>query len=451
MAGLLAARVLAESYRDVTIVDRDDLPAAGTGHRRGVPQGRHAHLLLARGGQALEELLPGLTGELLADGATSGDVAGEARLHFGGHRFQQGVSGLRIVSVSRPFLEGYVRSRVLAMPNVSAAPPSDIAGLASTAGGRRVTGAHVFRRTAGSVGETLPADLVVDATGRGSRASAWLGDLGFDRPPEERVGAEVSYASCRYRLPADALGNDWGCLVAPTPEHPRGGALGRIEHGQWLLTAASVAGERPPTDPAGLAEFARSLPFPDIHAAISGGEPAGDPVAYRFPGNLRRRYERLTRLPDGFLVLGDGVCSFNPIYGQGMTVAALEALALRAHLRHRRVPVPLEFQRVVARAVDTPWEMAVGGDLAFPTANGRMSPKQRMLGRYLARLNRAAAHDAALSVAFMRVSGLVDRPEALMRPSVLLRVLRGSMEGDGPTPVRNEEEDHGTSTRRPAA
>ena len=433
MAGLLAARVLADEYENVTIIDRDPLDVGESG-RRGVPQGRHAHLLLARGLLVLDDLFPGFADALVAAGATSGDAVGDARLCFGGHRFAQAHAGLRMVSVSRPFLEHHVRTRVLSRPNVTVVPPSDIVGLTAADAGT-VTGVHVFRRADGSVGERLPSDLVVDATGRGSRAPTWLADLGFERPTEERAGVDVSYSSCNYRLPADALGDDWGCLVAPTRTSPRGAALARLEHGRWLLTLVGVDGVRPPTDPAALAIFARSLPFPDVADAIGAADPIDDPVAYRFPRNVRRRYERLSRLPAGFVVLGDGVCSFNPIYAQGMTVAALEAVALRDHLRRHRVPVPLELQRAVARVVDTPWEMALGGDLDFPGAHGRLTRKLRMLGRYLARLHAAAAHDPSLAAAFMRAAGLMDRPEALMRPSVLFRVLRRSTTGDGPTPV----------------
>jgi 2-polyprenyl-6-methoxyphenol hydroxylase-like FAD-dependent oxidoreductase len=426
VAGLLAARVLADGYPDVTVVDRDDL-SLPTAERRGVPQGRHAHVLLTRGQQALEELFPGLTGTLVADGGPHGDALGDTRLIFSGHRLRQASSGLSMLSVSRPFLEAHVRARVRALPQVTFAPPCDIVGLAATPDARRVAGARVFRRADGSAAEVIAADLVVDATGRGSRVPRWLEELGYQPPVEERVGIDVGYATCLYRLPPDALGGDLSCLRAPTPELARGGALARLENDRWMLTLAGVLGDHPPTEPDGFVEFARSLRCPDIYDAIRDAQPLGGPVAHRFPANVRRRYERLARFPDGLLVVGDGLCSFNPIYGQGMTVAALEALALGGHIRRYPGARPRRLLRELALVVDAPWEMAVGGDLTFPGARGRRTRRLRAAGAYIAALHAAAAHDAALATAFLRVSGMLDRPRALLRPATAARVLRHAL------------------------
>jgi 2-polyprenyl-6-methoxyphenol hydroxylase-like FAD-dependent oxidoreductase len=434
MAGLLAARVLADRYPEVTVVDRDDL-AVPDPERRGVPQGRHAHVLLARGQQVLEGLFPGLADDLVAGGAPHGDALADTRLYFSGHRMRKARAGLPMLSVSRPFLEGHVRARVRSLPNVTFAPPCDIVGLAATPGAGRVTGARVFRRVDGSTAEVLDADLVVDATGRGSRAPRWLQELGFEPPEEERVEVDVSYATCLFRLPPDALAGDLACLQAPTPESPRGGALARLEAGRWMLTLTGVLGDRPPTDPAGFLEFARSLRFPDIADAVGDSPAAGTPVAYRFAANLRRRYERLSRFPDGFLVVGDGVCSFNPVYGQGMTVAALEAVTLDRHLREHPTPRPRRFLRDLARVVDVPWQMATGADLTFPGVAGRRTRRLRAAGAYLTRLHAAAAHDATLATTFLRVSGLVESPGALIRPGVAVRVLRDAL-GRRPARVR---------------
>jgi hypothetical protein len=193
-----------------------------------------------------------------------------------------------------------------------------------------------------------------------------------------------------------------------------------------MVTLVGILGDHPPTDPDGFLGFARSLQSPDIHETIRDAEPLDDPVAFRFPASVRHRYERLRRLPDGLLVVGDAVCSFNPIYGQGMSVAALEALALRRHLQRGAAPQPRRFFRDLARVVDVPWDIAVGGDLVFPAVQGRRTLKVRLVNAYLARLHAAAAHDASLAGAFLRVAGLITRPESLLRPSVVLRVLRAS-------------------------
>src|SRR6266545_4285222 len=387
MAGLLAARVLADAYGQVTVIDRDQLPQAGT-HRRGVPHGRHLHALLARGQQALEELFPGLTAELVAHGAAAGDVLGNGRWFLGGHRLRQAHTGLVALCASRPFLEGHVRARVRALPNLTILDRCQVIGLATTPDGRRVTGVRALRRADGNAGaeEVLGADLVIDAIGRGL-----------------------------------------GMLHGSTPEHPRGGALLLVEGGRWMVTLAGMLGDYPPIDPDGFLAFAGSLQFQDIYEAIRDATPLDDPVAFRFPASVRHRYERLPRFPDGLLVVGDAVCSFNPIYGQGMSVAALEALVLRRHLRRGVVPQPRRWFREIARVVDVPWDIAVGGDLVFPGVPGRRTAKVRLVNAYLARLHPAAAHDAGLASAFMRVAGLVAPPQSLLRPAIALRVLRGNL------------------------
>ena len=424
MAGLLAAKVLSDSYGQVTVIDRDELPEAST-HRRGVPHGRHIHGLLARGQQALEELFPGLTAELVAHGVPAGDMQADTRLFFSGHRLRQAPAGLVVLCASRPVLEGRVRARVRALPNVRLVDRCDVVGLATTPDRRRVTGARLLRRADGSAEEALGADLVVDATGRGARTPAWLEALGYPRPEREQVRVGLGYASRIYRLPPDALGGDLAVLHAATPPHPRAGALQVLEGDRWMVTLAGILGDHPPTDPVGFLDFARSLRFPDIYQAVRDAEPLDDPVAFRFPASVRHRYEKLDRFPGGLLVMGDAVASFNPIYGQGMSVAALEALALRRHLEHGTAQRPRNWFRELARVVDVPWDIAAGGDLVFPGVQGRRTAKVRLVNAYLAQLHAVAAHDADLAGAFLRVAGLVAPPGSLLRPGVAARVLRG--------------------------
>jgi hypothetical protein len=194
-----------------------------------------------------------------------------------------------------------------------------------------------------------------------------------------------------------------------------------------MVTLAGMLGDHPPIDPEGFLDFARSLRFPDIYQAVRDAEPLDDPVGFRFPASVRHRYERLDRFPDGLLVVGDAVCSFNPIYGQGMSVAALEALTLRRHLQQGAVPQPRRWFRGLARVVDVPWDIAVGGDLAVPGVQGRRTLKIRLVNAYIARLHAAAAHDASLASTFVRVAGLVAPPQTLLRPKVALRVLRAGL------------------------
>jgi 2-polyprenyl-6-methoxyphenol hydroxylase-like FAD-dependent oxidoreductase len=423
VAGLLAARVLSDAYAEVVVVERDELPD-GAAHRRGVPQSRHIHGLLAGGQQALEELFHGLTAELADRGAPAGDMLQDLRACFGGHRLRPGPSGLLALQASRPMLEAALRARVRTLPSVSFLDRCDVTGLSASSDGGRVTGARVVRRLDGSAEQTLAADLVVDATGRGSRTPAWLETLGYPRPPVDRVQIDLGYASRMYRLVPGMLDGSLGILNAPTPDHPRGGALAAIENDRLLVTLFGILGDHPPADGAGFTDFAASLQFPDISKVLSNAEPLDEPVRFRHPTSVRHRYEEVSRVPGGLLVIGDAVCTFNPIYGQGMSVAALQALALRAHLRQHTPPQPARFFRQIGRIVDVAWSMATGGDLAFPAVAGRRTLQMRLLNRYLARLFAGAAHDPRLGRAFLRVAGLVDPPQALLAPGVAARVLR---------------------------
>jgi len=433
MAGLLAAHVLADSYGEVMVIDRDDLPVTPM-HRRGVPHGRHLHALAGRGQQVLEELLPGLTADLVTFGAPVGDLLGDARLYLSGHRLRRAHSGLVLLCASRPLLEGHVRARIRARPNVRLVDRCDVVGLVATPDGRRVIGARVLRHADGSAEELIDADLVVDAGGRGSRAAAWLDVLGHPRPESDRVQIGLGYATRTYRLPPDVLDGDLAALIAGTPRHPRTGAIQRLEGDRWMVTLAGILGDHPSTQPDRFLEFARSLQFPDIHDAIQDAEPLDAPVPFRFPASVRHRYER-QRSPAGFLVIGDAVCSFNPVYGQGMTVAALEALTLRRHLTRGSEPQSARWFRDLARLVDVPWQMAAGGDLMFPGVEGRRTRKIRLMSTYIVRLHGAASRDARLATAFARVVGLVSPPQSLLHPAITLRVLRGGRHPARPRPT----------------
>ncbi|MFI5929114.1 FAD-dependent oxidoreductase [Micromonospora sp. NPDC051543] len=424
MAGLLAARVLSEFYGDVTIVDRDVLVGA-TGPRRGVPQGFHAHALLARGGREMEGLFPGLTEEMANSGMPMVDM-GEMHWYIDGLRVKNAHTGLVAVSMTRPALENMVRNRVAAIPNVTFLERTDIVGLMSSPGRDRIIGARVQAHEAGSEPRDLTANLVIDATGRGSRTPVWLEELGYQRPAEDRVKIGLSYTTCEFDLPARPLENDWSEIPLATPSSPRGAFFGRTKGDRHILSLTAMLGDEPTTDLKGVREFAKSLPIPTVYDAIRDAEPVVGPVLIRFPASVRRRYERLTAFPQGYLVVGDGVCSFNPVYGQGMTVSALEALTLRKHLNSGRAPQARAFFKEISTVIEAPWGIAAGGDLAFPEVEGDRPLMVRVMNRYMAKLMYGMLHDSRITEAFMRVAGLIDPPQSLLKPAMMMRVFRAA-------------------------
>jgi len=428
IAGLLAARVLAERFERVVVVERDPLPPIGE-NRRGVPHGRHLHGLHPRGREILDELFPGFTGTLIAGGAVGCDILGDLRWQLSGHQLRQAAIGLPALFASRPFLEGHVRAMVRSLPAVRILEQRSICGLTTTPDGRTITGAEV-RPAAGGEPERIAASLVVDATGRGSRTPVWLGELGYPQPAQDRVEIGLGYATRTYRLRPGAMAGDQMILTAATPANPRTGVLAVTEGGRHMLTIAGIRGDHPPADPAGFDAFVAALPTADIAAAIAGAQPLDDPVPFRFPASVRHRYERLTRFPAGLLVIGDAVCSFNPVYGQGITVAAVQAMTLRRLLTQPAepaVPSARRYFRAIAAAIDVPWDIAVGADLAFPQIPGPRPAKVRLINSYLPRLHTAATRDETLAAALVRVIGLKDRPQTLLRPDRVIRVLHGSL------------------------
>lgn len=425
IAGLVTARVLSTAYRRVTVVDRDALRGVRT-PRRGVPHGRHAHGLLARGHQILERLYPGLTSELMAAGVETGDMFEDCRWYFNGARLRPAHAGLRCVPATRPLLEYHIRLRTLAIPAITLMDRCGIAGVTATADRRRVTGVRLLPEDT-ELPRELEADLVVDATGRGSRLPVWLEELGYHRPPEDHVKIDLAYTTRHYQLRENVFGTDLGIIPVATPSHPRGAFFYPLpgDRTKAELSLTGLLGDHPPVDPDGFLDYVRSLPVPAIHDAIRDAEPLDDPVTFHFPRSVRRRYERLGRLPERLLAVGDATCSFNPVYGQGMTAAAMGAELLGEHLRRGGAPDPRRFFADLAQVLDAPWDIAAGSDLAYPEVAGRRTAKVRLINAYVSRLQRAAVHDADLGVAFFRAAGLIDPPQSMMRADRALRVLRG--------------------------
>jgi 2-polyprenyl-6-methoxyphenol hydroxylase-like FAD-dependent oxidoreductase len=287
----------------------------------------------------------------------------------------------------------------------------------------RIIGVHATDRRLRRE-ETLSADLVVDATGRGSRAPAWLEGLGYARPAEERVDVDLAYATRLFERRTGDFDDLMAVIITQAPPIKRFGVALAIEGGRWSLTLGGMFGDHPPTDDAGLRAFARGLASGEIAAFLEHATPLSDVAYYRMPGSLRRHYERLARFPQRLLVLGDALCSFNPIYGQGMTTAALQAAELSRCLVGGLENVAQRFFPLAAKLVDVPWQIAVTSDFQYRETRGPKPWLAGLTNAYLRRVHRAAHADPAVALAFHRVANLLDQPGSLMKPAMLARVLR---------------------------
>lgn len=420
MSGMLAARVLADHFAEVVLFDRDAFPQA-IENRKGVPQGQHAHALLASGRDVLEQYFPRFKEELFGQGALRGDYR-KVRW-FDNGVYHTRFDGLEALLISRPCLEAHVRSRLAALPNVRLADRVDVDSLAVV--NERVTGVNVRSSKGDARLET--SDLVVDASGRGSQSPAWLEQMGFPRPQDEAVRVGLGYTTRVYRREAHHLKGDLGVVCPSAPPGRRGGVALALEGDRWMVTLFGMLGDHPPTDEKGFLEFSQSLPAPDVYEAISQAEPLTELIPFKFPQSTRRRYESIARFPDGYLVFGDAVCSFNPIYGQGMSSAALQAVELEKCLAAGDAGLARRFFAAASKVIDAPWTMAVGGDLRYDGVEGRRTGMGKFVNWYIGKLHIAAAGDPIVARAFHRVANLLDPPPSLMQPAIAFRILQGNL------------------------
>lgn len=426
MGGLLAARALVDYYDEVTLLDRDALPLICE-PRKSVPQGRHTHGLLARGREVLEQLFPGFTVEMAAKGAVLGDI-GDAILWFNHGFYLCNVrGGLSALAISRPMLEDGVRRRVLQFPNIRIRQRCDVLERTYNHDRGRVTGVQVALRDGSHEVETISADLVVDASGRGSCSPAWLETLGYAKPREEQIKVNIGYKTRLYRRKPEDLHGKAGAIIAACRPDWRFGVILAQEGERWTVSLGGYFDNEVPSDDFGFIEFARNLPKREIFDVIKDAEPLSPVLTYNFSTNQRRYYEELSRFPEGFVVYGDALCSFNPVYGQGMTVACTEALALRECLAKGSEKIGRRFFRAAGRLIDIPWQVAVGSDLQHERVEGKRTVQVRFVNWYISKLFQSANRDPVLATKFLEVINLMKAPSTLLAPAAALRVWKGQL------------------------
>ena len=417
MGGLLAARVLSNHFDEVTIIDRDKFPTEPD-HRRGVPQSRHTHGLLASGRETLEAFFPGLSQDLREAGALPGDMIANSKWFFEGGLCAKFPSGLTGLLLSRPLVEFTVRKRVLAIPNLTVLEGAVVTGLASSRG--KVTGVRLDDRV-------LEADLVVDASGRGSNAPDWLDLMNYEKPRVDRVEIGVGYTTRLFRRRPQDSGGDVAVVIPANRDTMKGGVMLAQENDRWTVTLFSYFRDYAPTDLEGFRAWAGRLPCQEIGNVIRNAEPIGEAYSARFPASVRQRYENLGRFPEGFLAFGDSICSFNPTFGQGMSTAALEAVELDECLKGGLPGLASRFFKRAAKVIDMPWSVSVGADLSLPSTVGKRNLGIRVINWYISKLHKAAHHDEVAALAFHRVANLLAPPPSILHPTVIWRVLKGNL------------------------
>lgn len=440
VAWLWTARVLADHFDEVLVLERDRLPE-GAAPRAGVPQARQYHVLLLRGLQLLREYFPGLEEELITAGAVPFDITGDVKFRSRGKWLRQFPSGRQLLSCSRLLLEAHMRRRLRQDTRIRFVEGVEATGLIAGNSGTHVSGVRYHARSgannggsAGGAGDAdsateLAGDLIVDALGRRSPTPTWLQELGYAPPQETVVDSHLGYVTRRYMRPS-AFAADWRMLLitATAPHDPRGGLIFPEENGVWVVMMAGANKDYPSTDEAGFDAFARSL-GPEYYAAVQAAEPLSAPIGYRGTESRWRHYEKLERWPERYVVLGDAFCGFNPIYGQGMTVAALSAVALGEEITRaggQLDGVAARAERAFGKATEGAWLLATGADLEWPETVGGESSNglADRFGRwYIDKLLDAVGRDEQVRMAFNEVNQLVKPATTLFAPSIMARVL----------------------------
>jgi len=426
LAGLCAARVLSDFYDRVTLYERDELPD-GPGNRTAVPQGRHVHLLMARGAAEFERLFPGLLDDMVAAGVPKLENRPDC-IHFGaaGHVLGTNTTLKREFTAyvpSRPHLEWQIRQRALAIPNVELVP-GRVAELLYDAARERVTGVLL---DTGDQSTPVPADLVVDATGRGTRLPVWLEQWGFGRPTEDTVDVGIDYATQRVRIPEHAL-VEKVVVAGASHDHPVGLGMLLYEDGLWSATSFGTGKVAPPKTFAEICDVADDLLPPHLSAALRAGEPVGDMAFHKYPASRWRRYDQMDRFPAGVIPFGDAVVSFNPTYGQGMTMTSIQAGNLQAVLKSADQDVAGALSQATKKTTWPVWTMNAIGDVALHNATADDAPWWYLtVGNLFEQFLSAAETDADLAEWFLRRFSLLDSLYMVPDAKTLGRTVRHNM------------------------
>ncbi|OPC84102.1 hypothetical protein B4N89_27060 [Embleya scabrispora] len=421
-AGLLAARVLADHFDEVLVLERDVVDRT-TGAHPSAPQSYHAHAMLARGAQALEVLFPGLRAELEQLGAPVYDYGERISFLLPTGYAVRATTGVRIQSFTRDELERRIRGRVLDLARVRLLDGARVRGLGRGADGRINS---VRYRTEQGGEQEATADLVVDASGRTTSIDDWLTEAGLPVSAKNTVKAKITYTTMVFDRTPEEKDYDVAYQMSFAPAVRRGGAMLAVEHGRWVCSLFGFE-QQPPTDPDGFLDYARSLDNPRLAEQIARRSGHDELHRYTNPGSTWRLHHRNPGWPEGLIAIGDALCVFNPVYGQGLTVPAIQAEALGSLLRRRSTgtgPTGLsrEYLRAAAEIIKVPWSLSTTSDLMWSPSG--QPPAARFAHWYNKQVFALARHDADVWTRFVKVANMTGPSSLLTHPTVLAKIAR---------------------------
>ncbi|MFD1600631.1 FAD-dependent oxidoreductase [Halobellus rarus] len=433
ITGLCAARVLSEIFDEVIIIERDEIESSAEYEvRDGVPQGNHLHVLQDGGRKTLEDLFPGFSESLLSNGGLLVNYGTEFTVHDRGHKLPPGETQTELYTATRSLYEQVIRNRVLSRDNVTVQDQTQFTLYTTDNQAESVIGVRVTPRQKSSVAstddipetKTIPASLVVDATGRTSKTPKWLANNGYSRPKTDTVHIGVSYASVLVDRPTERRD---GIAISPSQQNYRGGGVIPVENGKWLVTIFGMHEDEIPKRQCEVKTFAETLSSPWIANLLSEHTVSSEVSVYQFPASIRRRYTELNEFPENLVVIGDAITSQNPLYGQGMSLSAFQTVHLHHTLAEESSrPIGQRFFERVSPLLSRTWTITTATDHQYPETTGPVPTGSSVFNWFTRRVLQTAAEDPAVVSTYLQVHSLQSPPTKFLSPRILSKVLAPS-------------------------
>lgn len=434
ISGLVNAKVLSKHFDKVIVLEKDKLNQNFLPeHRKGLPQAHHQHILLMKGRQLFEKIFPGFDDELAQMGSPELSYSNDVALYVGHGKLPRFPSNLKVRPSRRIWIDSLVRKRIAFLSNVEIKSNIQVKRLAFDPDFNRITGVlYQYQEDADQLNEHkedfLSAELVIDCSGRGSKINKWLKELSFSDIPKTEVDPKLGYASCLLDIP-ETYNGVRNIEVAPhVPDNPRAAGLWEVEKGTWLLTLIGMTGKYPPSDISGFKAFSDALPTPSISNILEQAQVISDIQSFRGTKNIWRHFETMSSYPHGLLVMGDALCAFNPLHGQGLTLIAQSAEILEQALYKGCVvnfsdTWSQSVYRKLNRVFISAWMFAVSEDMRWPETIGRkVDWKLKLAYRYTDLLLKTCQYSEHTTQVCLSVANMIKSPLSLIHPGILLRI-----------------------------